>query len=290
VGAIIDAIVESNLPESEKAERLGFIVDQAQMRSEVQGAIDSLVTDRQATEELMALDDAELLADPSLFAQPQLNVDVQFDPEGRTQVALLEEVEGILEQSFGGTIPPEIVSAFTNEAGEGIIDLVAQGVLDPESDQFAQLLSQAAPGVDPALMRSALVQGLETARIRHEAFDTALDQNQYQAGSIQLIYALFQAALGAGLDVQTAGQVAEDRNIHHVIDVYSGGKVGMTGTGGRAGLGMLTPEAYKRLGFDPESTIGDPVAELEAIILYMMEAGNPAVRLQTFFESGVWGN
>ncbi len=283
--AVIDSIVDSNLPEHEKLERLGMITSQAEMRNEVQGAIDSLVTDREATQKLLDLPPSVVIADPEQFAQPKLNVDVQFSPEGRTTVAVIEEVEGMLEQEFGGQIPAEVLDSLSNAEGSGIIDLVALGQLDPNSEEFIRRVGQEVPGVPAASIQSAVNQGLETAAIRHEAWDTALDQTQYRAGSPELVYALFKAAMGTGMfDEQTAGQIAEDENIHHIIDVYSNGQVGAQGTGGRQGLGMLTPEAYERLNIPMDGTAE---SELMAIVMYMMEPGNPAIRLQTFFDTGV---
>lgn len=293
-----ERIQESDLPDDEKERRLQFLAERAQEVVDFETAMNQLLDDRKALEEVQIMPDAELLGQEGSFTNTKLRMDLQIDPLGRALSAVGEEVERVLENRFGATLEPGMLDALVGDpavSDDGVLDLVILGQLEPGSDELFRLIDGQISNGDTALTQAimdAIDNGLETAGIREAAWGESLNQRRFEAGSYGLVAALIQVGLGLGLDPQTAAAIAEDRNLHYIVSAKTNGIVGFEGAN-QFGIGALTPEAYRRVGLPYDQIQGSEdqtEQELAALILYMLESGEPALTIQRFFQTGIWGN
>ena len=284
----IDSIINSNLSGAEKSDRVDFILDRTAMSQNMIIAIDNLTQNRTDLEELLAKDDTGLLGSEASFTTPTLNLDMQFDALGRQKFSIIDAVEEMWVVETGSEIPPEVT--------EQVLDMIELIQSQPNfvgSQGFNQLIDSISSsfGLNSTNLSDSIKNGIATAQINEIAWGDTLDQDSYTPGSQAFAYAIFQVAVGMGMNPSDASLWAESGDLHKIVGAKSNGVVGNATGGDQVGIGGLSLGAYDRLDIDYESIKGDAPEEIKALIEYILrEFGTPDAAMRSFLQTGDWGS
>lgn len=284
----IDSIINSNLSGAEKSDRVDFILDRTAMSQNMIIAIDNLTQNKTDLQELLAKDDTGLLGSEASFTTPTLNLDMQFDALGRQKFSIIDAVEEMWVVETGSEIPPEVT--------EQVLDMIELIQSQPNfvgSQGFNQLIDSISSsfGLNSTNLSDSIKNGMATAQINEVAWGDALDQDSYTPGSQAFAYAIFQVAVGMGMDPAQASLWAESGDLHKIVGAKSNGVVGNATGGDQVGIGGLSLGAYDRLDIDYESIKGDAPEEIKALIEYILrEFGTPDAAMRSYLQTGDWGS
>ena len=155
--------------------------------------------------------------------------------------------------------------------------------------EFVQVFSQET-GVDPQVVGKWISDATtiyDDTLVSQQVSEFSPDI-QYSGGSRELADLIFSAANSIdGLPPGFAESIANSNALHSLIDIQSGGKVGMRKGGDLVGLGGLPVGVYTAIGADLDSVLGDPILEMQVLLKYIVAkyGGDPAAALAGLVDS-----
>ena len=292
---------DPNLSVEDKARRSGFLTDQTAGRAEQLLVIDDFIQQKQDLNRLINMPDADLLGNEANFVQPVLNYDEQPDAPSRQ----LGNISTALDEWYGlKGVQPSV--AFGTQVAD-LVGLMIQNPIGVDVLAELQVIAQnTGEKINVEELAGILQNAFESSVTAERVFANALNQTDFVAGSPELSAALFQVTLdilnqpgaagltGAGGNPAVmANMFAASTDLHMLIDVVSGGRVGGPTRGGTiSGIGGLTTAAYLGVvegGY--QNVQGDTRGELRALILYILENfGTPDRAIDNYLRTGEWGN
>lgn len=292
----IDAIINSNMSNKEKDERLDFILDRTAAQQNMIANLEDFTHNRRGLEKLLAMEDYELLGDEVAFATPMINVDWDADPTERMMNTLTQIADEELPELLGvPSLTPQQEAVLINDQGTGLFQILGSpmGATMDDATRVA-MLNRAAQdlGIPTFRLNDILQRAQEETAAKNQAWDSALSMTNFKPGSYGLIAAVYQVATEMGFPPNEAALIAESGDLHHLIDVHSEGRVGNKTNGNKQGIGGLTPQALIRMGFDPETTLGDTHEEIRALLTYVLdpdEFGSVTDAMKYYLRTGRWG-
>lgn len=189
--------------------------------------------------------------------------------------------------------------ALTGREGEmtgAEAEALAEGI-DPAQTQAALAIEQGINLVaskydlDPTALKNEAIRSRAKASRVYQDIQNLGSTRRVESGSHAAAYLIYQEA-APRLGEEAAQALANSPAMHKILDVASGGRVGLEKGGDLAGLGGLSKEVYKRgLNLDYETIRGDAFAEMGALLDYMMVAygGDPVAALTAMRDEKTWG-
>lgn len=285
--AIKDITGNSALTPEEQGQALDAIVNRSKFSDELVRTVHDLVSNQQTLEELEGRSDVELLGDQAKFFDPPFKNIVEIDDAKRWDDNFMDIMaEGLPE-----------VTLETDEQWEqldNVINMMTTLGPDHLNTQNAIKFMADEWGEPYNKVRATLLDARDNADKDQQDLELALDSKNITPGSRSMAYAIMEAGRRAETPMpdEYLMLVANNTDLHMLIDVMSGGKSGRHSKDGTtAGVGGLTEEMYQYLMGEPWSEDKGMLWELEALIHYIFGAfgGDPMEAVNYYRKTGDWG-
>ena len=252
--------------------------------NDLRQSVYNLVTQRQDLERNLARNEQALLNEERNRNEDKFGLGIDPTPQGMFYNTLAQELDAGTSALGVNLTPPQ---------AEGVVKMFeAWSALMPGDpgraaieQQIGQLLK-----IDPARANGLLMDADRAATAVFNEVSNLGDRTSFTPGSPAMVSLLYQGGLQGNVPPELADQFANSSSMQELINMQSKGKVNASRGGNMLGLGGLSRETYKALGYEWDEIKEDPIAQAAALMAYVVQAyGDPAYALQQYMNTGEFG-
>lgn len=243
----------------------------------------NLVTQRQDLERNLARNEQAILNEERTRNEDKFGLAINPTPEGMFMNTLLDEVDAGMSK-IGISLNPAQDEALA-------ADIVAWAGMPASDVRRTEITTRwaIALGKDPTEIMQIMNDASSVANHMYSQVSNMEGQTRFAPGSPLLATLIYQGA-STSLPPEVAAQYANSPSFHELIRMQSNGRTNNSRGGSMLGIGGLPLETYEAMGINYDDIANDPVAQMEALVLYIQQAyGDPAYALQQYMSTGEFG-